>query len=154
MRRFVAVLGTAIIPVVCCAQAGKFPPDSLVNVRALPHATPMPQLINVMKNFTSALGVRCQYCHVGAEGQSLNTFDFITDEKRTKVVARQMMFMLQEINRRVDSLPGRADPAARVTCNTCHRGKTNPLAPDSAAAPKPPQGNEAFRGHSLKARSK
>jgi photosynthetic reaction center cytochrome c subunit len=145
MRRFVAVLGTVIVPVVCSAQAGKFPPDSFVNVRALPHGTPTAQLINVMKNFTSALGVRCQYCHVGVEGQPLPSFDFITDEKRTKVVARQMMFMLQEINRRVDSLPGRADPTLRVTCNTCHRGRTNPLAPDSAAA-KPPSGG----GYSLK----
>jgi hypothetical protein len=144
MRRFAAVLGTVIIPVVCSAQAGKFPPDSLVNVRALPHATPIPQLVNVMKDFTSALGVRCQYCHVGVEGQPLATFDFITDEKRTKVVARQMMFMLQEINRRVDSLPGRADPTLRVTCNTCHRGRTNPL--DSAAVAKPPSGG----GRSLK----
>jgi len=35
----------------------------------------------------------------------LERFDFAKDEKRTKLVARQMMLMVQEINRRLDTLP-------------------------------------------------
>jgi hypothetical protein len=80
-----------------------------------------------MRNFTSYLGVRCQYCHVGVEGQPLDKFDFVTDEKRAKVVARQMMLMVQEINRRLDSLPAGIGAKLQVTCNTCHRGTTRPM---------------------------
>jgi len=128
MRRFVAGLSIIAAPCICTAQApGRFPPDSLVNTRVIPRTTPVIQVIGMMRNFTFDLGVRCQYCHVGEEGQPLARFDFAKDEKRTKLVARQMMLMVQEINRRLDSLPGRPSPALQVTCNTCHRGTSRPV---------------------------
>lgn len=108
------------------AQA-KFPPDSLTNVKVIAKSTPVVQLIGTMRNFTFDLGVRCQFCHVGEEGRPLTQFDFVSDEKRTKLVARQMMLMVQEINRRVDSLPGHQADAPQVTCATCHRGVSKPM---------------------------
>ncbi|MEP6691404.1 MAG: c-type cytochrome [Gemmatimonadaceae bacterium] len=113
------------------AQAGKFPPDSLLNTKVIPHATPVIQVIGTMRNFAGDLGVRCQFCHVGEEGKPLETFDFVVDSKRTKLVARQMMLMVQEINRRVDTLPGRTAAGIVVTCGTCHHGVSKP-APLSA----------------------
>ncbi len=128
MRRFVAIACIACVPSIVAAQAGaKFPPDTLTNVKVIPHSTPVINLIGTMRNFTSYLGVRCQYCHVGQEGQPLNQFDFVTDEKRTKVVAREMMLMVQEINRRLDTLPAGIGAKLQVTCNTCHRGTTRPV---------------------------
>lgn len=112
------------------AQAGRFPPDSLINVKVIPKNTPPMQVIGMMRNFAGSLGVRCNYCHVGQEGQPLNTFDFAKDEKRTKLVARQMMRMVEEINRRVDTLPHDHDQphdSLRVTCMTCHRGVSRPV---------------------------
>ena len=106
--------------------AGKFPPDSLVNTKVIPKGTPVSQVIGQMRNITSALGVRCHFCHVGQEGQQLDRYDFATDEKRTKVAARHMMTMVQEINRRLDSLPNRPTPTLQVTCETCHRGVSRP----------------------------
>ena len=108
---------------------GKWPPDSLVNTKVIPHATPVLQLVGQMRNFTFDLGVRCQYCHIGEEGQPLTSFDFASDQKRTKLVARQMMLMVQEINRRLDSIPGHT-AGLQVTCNTCHHGASRavPLA--------------------------
>lgn len=79
-----------------------------------------------MRNFTSALGVRCQFCHIGEEGLPLERFDFASDERRTKLVARQMMRMVQEINRRLDTIPGRQGDGLQVTCSTCHRGVSRP----------------------------
>ncbi|MEW5915713.1 MAG: c-type cytochrome, partial [Gemmatimonadota bacterium] len=76
---------------------------------------------------TAALGVRCQFCHIGEEGLDLARFDFASDEKRTKVIAREMMRMVETINRRLDSLPGRATPPVQVTCTTCHRGVSRPV---------------------------
>lgn len=108
------------------AQA-KFPPDSLTNVKVIAKSTPVVQLIGTMRNFTFDLGVRCQFCHVGEEGRPLTQFDFVSDEKRTKLVARQMMLMVQEINRRVDSLPGHQADDPQVTCATCHRGVSKPM---------------------------
>jgi hypothetical protein len=110
------------------AQApGKFPPDSLVNTKVIPRSTPPIQVVGMMRNFAGALGVRCQFCHVGEEGLPLERFDFASDEKRTKLVAREMMRMVQEVNRRLDSLPGRTTPAVEVTCVTCHRGVSRPV---------------------------
>jgi len=110
------------------AQApGKFPPDSLVNTKVIPHGTPVTQVVGLMRNISGDLGVRCTFCHVGREGQTLAQVDFASDEKRTKLVARQMMLMLQEINRRLDTIPARPTPALQATCGTCHRGLSRPM---------------------------
>jgi hypothetical protein len=80
-----------------------------------------------MRNITGELGVRCQFCHVGQEGQPLDQFDFAKDQKDTKLIARQMLRMVAEINRRLDTLPGRAAGDPVVTCRTCHRGLQEPI---------------------------
>jgi hypothetical protein len=111
------------------AQApGHWPPDSLINTKVIPHNTPVMQVVGTMRNITSALGVRCQFCHVGEEGMPLERFDFAKDEKPTKLVARQMMSMVEEINRRLDTIPdhGHHGPRLQVTCLTCHRGINRP----------------------------
>jgi hypothetical protein len=126
MRLSAAVLALLLLPAAVAAQAGKFPPDTLINTKVFPHTTPVTQVIGAMRNFTSDLGVRCQFCHVGEEGKPLDSFDFASDEKRTKQVARQMMLMVREINRRVDTLPRAGGTALQVTCGTCHRGVNRP----------------------------
>ena len=125
--RVLQVLLLIACPVTLLAQGpGKFPPDSLVNTKIIPHSTPVPQVIGTMRNFTSDLGVRCPFCHVGQEGTPLSQFDFPSDKKRTKLVARQMMAMVQEINRRLDTIPARPEFVVEVTCATCHRGVSRP----------------------------
>ena len=117
-----------VCSVAAAAQSpGKVPPDSLVNTKVIPHNTPVPQVLGLMRNISGDLGVRCQFCHVGKEGQSLAQFDFASDDKRTKQVARQMMLMLQEINRRLDTIPARPTPGLQATCATCHRGLNRPM---------------------------
>ena len=106
---------------------GKFPPDSLVNTKVFPHNTPVTEVLGAMRNFTTALGVRCGFCHVGKEGAPISSYDFASDEKRTKRTARQMMLMLAEVNRRLDTLPERKNPGLMATCNTCHRGVNRPV---------------------------
>jgi hypothetical protein len=127
MRRLIASVGIIVLPAMAAQGQAKFPPDSLVNVHVIPRTTPVINVIGTMRNFTSYLGVRCQYCHVGEEGQPLTQFNFVSDDKRAKVVARQMMLMVQEINRRLDSLPAGIDTKVQVTCNTCHRGTARPV---------------------------
>jgi hypothetical protein len=108
------------------AQApGKWPPDSLVNVKVIPKTTSPTQVWGMMRNFEADLGVKCQFCHVGRENQPFEQVDFASDAKRNKAVARQMMLMTQEINRRIDTIPGH-DASLQVTCRTCHRGLSRP----------------------------
>ena len=127
MRLLPVVLALVVTSANAGAQAGKFPPDTLVNTKVFPHSTPVPQVLGMMRNITGDLGVRCQFCHVGKEGQPLSQFDFASDDKRTKLVARQMMFMLQEVNRRLDTIPARPSPGVQATCATCHRGVSRPV---------------------------
>jgi hypothetical protein len=133
MRSALLIATTLLAAGPAAAQApGRWPPDSLINLKVIPRTTPVVQVIGMMRNITSALGVRCQFCHVGEEGMPLERFDFAKDEKRTKLVARQMMSMVVEINRRLDTLPahahGHAMPeSVAVTCATCHRGVSRPV---------------------------
>jgi len=114
-------------PATLLAQArGRWPPDSLINTQVISRSTPVLQVVGMMRDVAGDLGVRCEFCHVGEEGMPLERFDFAKDEKRTKLVARQMMRLVEEINRRVDTLPGRRSAGLQVTCRTCHRGVSRP----------------------------
>ncbi len=128
MRRACLLLvSLSAVPALATAQ-GRFPPDSLVNVRVLPRTTPVPQVISMMRGFTFALGVRCTYCHVGEEGRPLDSYDFASDDRRNKLVAREMLRMVQTINEQtMANLPERPTPGVQVRCATCHRGVTRPF---------------------------
>jgi photosynthetic reaction center cytochrome c subunit len=69
-----------------------------------------------MQAFVQGLSVadqgRCNYCHV--EG------DKASDEKMQKVIARNMILMVRQIN---SQFP---DAKQHVTCWTCHHGSTTP----------------------------
>lgn len=110
------------------AQApGHFLPDSLVNTQVFPHNTPVSQVVSTMRGITAALDVRCDFCHEEKAGPPSAGLDFPSDKKQTKLIARQMLRMVAEINRRVDTLPGHATGDPVVTCATCHRGVTLPV---------------------------
>jgi len=81
-----------------------------------------------MRFFTFALGVRCQFCHVGREGMPLDSFDFRSDSLRTKRTARVMLDMLAHINgEHLAMVPERPTPNVVVTCFTCHHGVSRPF---------------------------
>lgn len=122
------LLGLALVAPAAALAQNRFPPDSLRNVRALPTTTSPREIVDIMRGFTGALGVRCQYCHLGQEGRPLETFDFVSDSLRTKRTARLMIQMVQDINQRtLAQIPDRPSPGVAVTCRTCHRGVARPL---------------------------
>jgi cytochrome c553 len=112
------------------------------NLQVFPKDMARPQLLQAMQNFSAALGVTCNHCHIfNGPGDPMN--DFASDTKPTKNVARAMMRMVREINptvqKAVASKP--ADQVAAVGCATCHRGAAIPeVAPGSPGAPPPPRG--------------
>jgi hypothetical protein len=110
------------------------------NLKVLPKDINRADLIANMKFFSQSLGVRCTYCHVGTEGQPLSTFDFASDAKDHKKIARDMLAMVKMLNEK--TLPAATGlPDAKVTCFTCHRGSTKPateIPPGAVLVPPPP----------------
>ena len=100
-------------------------PDTYTNLKVLPKDIKKAQLLQHMKNFSKALGVRCHFCHKGEEGKSLSTYDFASDENYHKDIARLMIGMTHKINGEIlkDLKDGQF---TQVTCQTCHRGNKEP----------------------------
>ena len=103
-------------------------PDKSENVTVLPETISGEELGNIMRAFTSALGVRCSYCHVG-QGP-LSEYDFASDDKPAKEKTRIMMRMTQAINSEYvaefASLEEESEKRIQVTCMTCHRNVAKP----------------------------
>ena len=94
------------------------------NIQVL-QGMPASQLLPVMHLMRTALGVRCDYCHIAENGK------FQLDDKPAKQTARKMIQMTFAINK------ANFNGETEVTCNTCHRGSTRP-------AGTPPIGQAAF----------
>jgi len=102
-------------------------PERAKSLKVLPKDTPKEKLQETMVGFTRALGVRCNFCHVGQEGQPLTTFDFVSDAKPTKDVARGMMKMVRSINKDLSKMKIPEPNRVEVQCITCHRGRPRPM---------------------------
>lgn len=77
---------------------------------------PYSQLLPSMHLMRAALGVRCDYCHVAENGK------YYMDDKPAKQTARRMIQMVFDINK------ANFNGQPVVTCNSCHRGQTRPVA--------------------------
>ena len=115
------------------------------NLKVFPKDVTRADLLGTMKQFSQALGVRCTFCHVGEEGRPLSTFDFASDARPNKAIARDMLRLADRLNEKdLPAIGGLLDP--HVTCYTCHRGSRKPAtkppeAPTAApvAPPAPPK---------------
>ena len=137
MRRLSSPLTVFAITAVLAAGAAAqtpapAPPPPMTNLTVFPKDTPRPELIATMQGFVAALGVQtsggCGYCHVG----TAPAFDFASDAKPAKNVARKMILMSREITAKLPEVTGKpAADVARIRCATCHRGVAIPkLLPD------------------------
>jgi len=132
------ILRPAVLAVLLCSAsplAAQWPPERFTNLKVFPESIHRDTLIQAMRAFTGALGVRCTHCHVGEEGKPLSTYDFASDEKHPKEMARRMLRMVAAINGEYlgDHRHG-DEPPVRVTCATCHRGLRLPRTlPDELA---------------------
>lgn len=112
---FLAVALTAQAPTPAPAPAAEPTAEkAFKNIKVLKDM-PASQLMPVMHLMRSALGTRCDFCHV-AEG---NQYEL--DTKKEKETARKMIRMVFAINK--ENFDGRT----AVTCNTCHRGQEHPV---------------------------
>ena len=102
-----AVLAVAQQP----AQGPRTAAQAYKNIQVLKDI-PNTQLIPTMRFISTALGVECEFCHMGDRSAD-------TPNKNT---ARKMMAMMMSINN--TSFNGRMN----VTCYTCHHGNSSPVA--------------------------
>ena len=70
-------------------------PEKPKNLKVLPKDWSREQVVAVMQNFSAALGVGCNFCHVINQGQPP---DFASDDKKEKDMARA--FVLDRIGQR------------------------------------------------------
>jgi tetratricopeptide (TPR) repeat protein len=103
-------------------------PEKFTNLKFFPQDIKRDSLVNIMRGFSFALGVRCQYCHVGGDGMSFAGVEFAKDDDPDKLKARFMLRMVDSLNRVVlPQLPGAGANLVKVECKTCHRGINKPL---------------------------
>ena len=97
------------------------------NLKVLPKRTTKQQMDSVMRHFTGALGVKCNFCHVFNQEQK--AMDFASDANEHKGIARQMMQMTNKLNKRYFDVKNSKDLSAKleVTCYSCHNGKEDPV---------------------------
>jgi hypothetical protein len=82
------------------------------------------ELERVMYTFTRQLGVTCLYCHVPTKNIFPERVDFASDEKKEKLIAREMLRMSIKINKKYFNHPIDKKILARplIWCRTCHMG--------------------------------
>ena len=67
---------------------------AMTNLQVWPKDTSPAVVLQFMNAFGDSLGITCDYCHVQRDGK----FDFASDDKREKRVARQMILLRDSIN--------------------------------------------------------
>jgi tetratricopeptide (TPR) repeat protein len=118
---------TLVAVLVAGAPAAAQMPEKFENLQFFPKDIPRERLIQRMREFSFALGVRCQYCHTGGDGVSFDGVVFRSDDKAPKVKARAMLRMVEQLNQTtLAQIPSRAEPRVVVDCATCHRGLALP----------------------------
>jgi hypothetical protein len=122
-----AVIVAVVAAVVSSRNASAQIPEKFENLQVLPAGIARDSLVQIMRGFSFALGVRCQHCHAGGDGVSFAGVSFASDDKQAKRTARFMLRMVDSLNRIVlAALPGRSDPPVVMQCVTCHRGLSKP----------------------------
>lgn len=133
-------LGAAILATLPARGAQPAPqgPPGFHNLQVFPKDIKPDDLYSNMDGFIAALGVGgCDFCHAQAKlppGVTLKpgeeNFDFASDDKPAKKIARQMILMLRSLNTLVPTVVGKSpDKTVHLQCFNCHRGmQTPPLA--------------------------
>lgn len=118
--RCALLLCLALYPAVVSAQDRPTRPPE--NVQILSDLQGQP-LRAEMQRIAAALGVKCDHCHVQG--------NFASDEKPPKRAARRMLEMTRALNTRhfpKYQVKDGESVLGRITCYTCHRGATTPMA--------------------------
>ena len=118
MRRKMLILSLVVI-VIAFGSLSFTDEPKFKNLKVLSKNISKDELEIVMKEFKTALGVKCNFCHAQSK-TALDKLDFASDENKHKDVARHMMKMTARINKKY--FKGNND----IKCFTCHNGEKEP----------------------------
>src|SRR2546430_929881 len=130
LKKLIALIAVValIIGMQTFGQTKQEEPPKAKNLKVLPKNITHDELIATMKGFSKALGVRCTTCHVTTSKGTAEhpDFDFASDAKPEKNIARQMYKMVNAINHKYI---GKMDDGKldQINCVTCHRGGLHPM---------------------------
>ena len=116
----------------------KPPEEEHKNLKVLPKNISHEALDKIMDEFKDALGVKCNYCHVHAKDDP-QKWDYASDEKPEKSIARKMITMSNRINKKFfhgKSKYGDVNAVLEIRCVTCHHGTAHPGIPEEEEKPK------------------
>lgn len=102
-------------------------PNSSKNLKVLPKDISDEKLDSIMQSYNQALSVCCDFCHAKDKNDSTKT-DYASDENPVKEVARNMMRMTIDVNKKYFNTDPKVHPAYLnvVKCYTCHKGDAYP----------------------------
>ncbi len=133
MKRKFGLLALVALGVLSFQVGNAQEPNKYSNLQVLDADTTRDELGDAMLQNLFGLGLPrrqregCLFCHVGDMDLPVSEWDFPSDDKKTKLKARVMMQMVADINADyLARLDDRMDPDFRVTCETCHAGRTDP----------------------------
>jgi thioredoxin reductase len=98
---------------------------SLVMVMGLAQAAPKyyskKELMKKMAAQTKALGVNCNYCHVGKQSNSLDNYKPKTQKERDTLTRKRVAVAMIGVTKKLKELTGKD-----ISCMDCHKGKAIP----------------------------
>lgn len=123
LKVLVVLTGIVFIGIAAVKQPAT---DRFKNLQVLPKNITEDSLDRIMDGFNASLGVDCKYCHV--RDKKADSLIFDKDDKPEKEIARNMMRMTADINKKHfqfnETLT--AQQVQAVTCFTCHRKEPMP----------------------------
>ena len=122
----IAIL-VVVITISVAAMEPVKPKNDFTNLKVLPKDISSKALQKIMVDeFEDGLGVSCNNCHALEKG-SLH-LDYASDEKPEKEIARSMMRMTMDINKKYFGVeqPLIGDSLMTISCSSCHHGAPYP----------------------------
>jgi hypothetical protein len=127
-RKTIVVTILIVAGIISVAAINPPPPgNDFTNLQVLPKDISPAALQHIMVDeFQDGLGVGCNFCHAQEKG-SLH-LNYASDEKPEKEIARAMMRMDMDINKKYFGVehPLIGDSVMSVSCFTCHHGVAHP----------------------------
>lgn len=125
-KKFSAI-GMLTALVIAGVAATTLPQSRHKNLQVLPKDISEEKLDSIMQTYNTALGVKCDFCHVPVKNLN-DSLDYASDSEPMKENARNMMRMNIYINKTYFYFDKNERPEYlhTVTCKTCHRGEAFP----------------------------
>jgi hypothetical protein len=124
--KIIAVLSAAGIMSAALVKPGSSK-NNYTNLQVLSKDIAPKDLQRIMEDeFEDGLGVGCNFCHAQEKG-SLH-LDYASDAKPEKEIARAMMRMTMDINKKYFAveMPLVGDSLMAISCSNCHHGTAHP----------------------------